>query len=177
MKKILCVLQAIVCVLSLFGCSIGANQSEYQVSFYYPRVKLNYGQEDGVISSEMRDVQDRSEDLSYIIRLYLSGPAGSEFYSPFSEDVRLVSLESVDSQLHIVLDAKSMSQNTQLQNTLAYASLAKTCLNLTDYNSIHINTQQRIAEDLPDIIFTRESLIFWDDAYAVADETTAPQSE
>lgn len=171
MKRIVSIVLVIFCLIGLCGCGKNTPPSENQIVFYYPRVKFIYGQEDGVISSELRDIQNRANDTSYVIRLYLNGPVSDELYSPFYSDTTLFSAERVDDTLYLTLSGKEISQKSQLQNTIAFACLAKTCFSLTDVSEIHINTLIRENSGLPAMVFDKDNLILWDDAYLAVDPT------
>ena len=171
MKRILSVLLVILCLAGLYGCGKSTPVAEDQIVFYYPRVRFIYGQEDGVISSELREIPNRADDTSYVIRLYLNGPVSDELYSPFYSDTTLFSAERVDNTLYLTLSGKEINQKSQLQNTIAFACLAKTCFSLTDVSEIHINTLIRENSGLPAMVFNKENLILWDDAFLTAEET------
>jgi hypothetical protein len=174
MKKILRIALVILCLISLCGCQRSKQPVDDQIVFYYPRLNLNYGQEDAVISSELRDIENRANDISYVIRLYLNGPVSDELYSPFYSDTTLFGAERVDNTLYITLGGKEINQKSQLQFTIACACLAKTCFSLTDVSEIHINTLIRENSGLSAIVFDNENLILWDDAYLTADSTENP---
>ena len=171
MKRIINIALVILCLLSLTGCADASEPADSQIVFYYPRVKINYGQEDSVISSELRDVQNRANDVNYVIRLYLNGPVSDELYSPFYSDTTLFGAERVDDTLYITLGGKEINQKSQLQFTIACACLAKTCFSLTDVSEIHINTLIRDNSGMPDLVFNKNNIILWDDIYLTASST------
>lgn len=171
MKRVISITLVILCLFSLCGCKQSTAPADDQIIFYYPRLKLNYGYEDAVISSELRDVENRANDIGYVIRLYLNGPVSDELYSPFYSDTTLFGAERVDDTLYITLGGKEINQKSQLQFTIACACLAKTCFSLTDVSEIQINTLIRENSGLSAIVFNKDNLILWDDAYLTADST------
>ena len=171
MKRILSIALVVFCLASLTGCGRPPHPADDQIVFYYPRVNINYGREDSVISSELRDVQSRADDVSYVIRLYLNGPVSDELYSPFYSDTTLFGAERVEDTLYITLGGKQINQKSQLQFTVACACLAKTCFSLTDVSEIHINTLIRDNSGMEALVFTKDNLILWDDVYLTEDQT------
>ena len=86
MKRFFCLLLCL--CLFLPGCS--GELMKNPVTFYYPRQEYRYGAEDGVISSEQREASGHTNDLRYLLSLYLIGPSSDELVSPLPWGTRLL---------------------------------------------------------------------------------------
>lgn len=151
MKKTLsCIL--IACLLfSLYGCGFSGKT---QAEFYYCRTDYQYGTEPGVIQQELRDITGHTKDLSYLISLYLAGPARDELELPFPANTRMLSVEYVTDTVIITLS--DLSALSESRFSIGCACLAMTCLGLTNADYIHILSADR------SITLTHNSLTIYD---------------
>ena len=111
--------------------------TEDEVSFYYPRKEFLYGTADGVISSEVRDMIGHTDDLAYLIRMFLLTPTSDHLVSPFPQGTRLVSCEYTSNSIAITL-SENGGPMSDIRFTLACACLAQTCRSIqpTEYVTI-----------------------------------------
>ncbi|MEE0110748.1 MAG: hypothetical protein UEP57_07695 [Oscillospiraceae bacterium] len=161
MKRCFC-LFLILCLL-LSGCGILGERIKEPVTFYYLRSEYQYGTQDAVISSEEREASGHLEDLSYLLALYLMGPADEELKSPLPHGTNIFSAEQSASVITLRLSdtAKTM---TDTEFSLACACLSLTCLDLTDAKSVTIISGDRI------VTMSRDTLTLYDSSPA-AEET------
>ena len=138
--------------LSLWGCSRGIQDG---AAFHYCRKDYLYGQENGVIAPEQRDITGHVGDLSFLISLYLMGPLDEELKSPFPKNTRLELLEFTRHGLQIQLSPVPDSF-TDSEFTLACACLTLTCLEITDKQTFTITSGER------SVIMNRNNLILSD---------------
>ncbi len=143
MKRMLYLILTLTVILSLFGCHYREGGEILEpVEFFYPRKSTTfvYGSSDGVIAPEVREASGHRNDLPYLITMYLRGPQNDNLRSPFPAGCTLEEIRSDHDTLYIRFSSEfSTLENTEM--TLACASLAKTCLAITDYKYIHINSQ------------------------------------
>lgn len=143
MKRIFCLLLAVLLAGGLFGCHYSDSGDILEpVEFFYPRDSeyFVYGSADGVIAPEVREASGHTNDLPYLLSMYLRGPQDSALRSPFPVGCTLEEARMEDGTLFIRLSEEfSILENMEL--TLACAALAKTCLSMTDAMDIHINSQ------------------------------------
>lgn len=175
MKRICALALAVCLLLSLPGCLANEENLKAPVNFYYLRSDLTYWESDSVIAAEVREAYGHTEDLRYLILLYLRGPASSGLYSPFPAETTLAGLKQNGSTLTITLDGCSLTEQSKLQATLACVSLAKTCFELADITSVRVNTLSGIASGEADIIVDAETLLLWDECATVPPKTTEDQ--
>ena len=161
MKRFLCLLLCL--CLFLPGCS--GELMKNPVTFYYPRREYQYGAEDGVISSEQREASGHTNDLRYLLSLYLIGPSSDELVSPLPWGTRLlgVSRENATSTLELTDTAQSV---TDTEFTLACACLTMTTLSITGGDEVVITSGSR------SVTMRRDSLTLIDDSTASTTEET-----
>ena len=124
--------------LCLTGCS---DRLKEPVTFYYVRSGYDADMSD-VVGSERREASGHREDLSYLLALYLMGPADEELRSPLPRSVSILSAEHTDSQVTLHLSDTSDTM-TDAQYTLACSCLALTCQDLTEAAHITIISGDR----------------------------------
>lgn len=130
MKRFFCVLLFLIFLLS--GCG-----KEDDVIFYYRPTDYLAGTPESVLSGERRNVKGYTDDLNFLISLYLSGPLDPDLMSPFPNGTKLLSTELEPSQLTIQLH--DLPQNlSDSEFSLACACLSMTCMELTDVQSVTI---------------------------------------
>ena len=104
MKRFLCLLLCL--CLFLPGCS--GELMKNPVTFYYPRREYRYGAEDGVISSEQREASGHTNDLRYLLSLYLIGPSSDELVSPLPWGTRLLGVSRENGTVTLELTPKEV---------------------------------------------------------------------
>ena len=132
-KRILCLILSFSMLLS--GCSFFGERIKEPVTFYY---LCNRYQEDlcCVIVSEEREASGHLEDLSYLLALYLMGPANDEYVSPLPAGTRVTS-QIKDG--HILLELTNTSHVlSDVELSLAGACLTLTCLEITNAEDVTI---------------------------------------
>lgn len=124
--------------LLLTGCG---NRLKEPVTFYY--IRSGYAADmSSVLGSEQREASGHREDLSYLMALYLMGPADEELQSPIPSGVSIVSAEQKNNSIIVHLSESSDSM-TDAQYTLACSCLTLTCLEITDAEYVTINSGDR----------------------------------
>lgn len=157
MKKLLAALLLCAMLMTLTAC--GYDRMQQTVSFYYPRREIVYGDDSGVIGAETRDAADRTDDLRYLLAMYMQGPLDETFYSPFPSGCKLQSVSTAGDDLAITLSSR-FSSLEGLDLSIACASLARTALELSGAESVHIKAAaQDESGSAVNIILTRTSLL------------------
>lgn len=148
MKRTICLVLALLLFSSLWGCHYSESGDILEpVEFFYPRKTDHfiYGSEDGVLATEVREASGHTGDLNYLLSMYLRGPQSEALRSPFPAGCTLEEVRSGGNTLCIVLSEEFTAlEGTEL--TLACASLARTCMSLTDAQRIRIDAG---SEDQP----------------------------
>ncbi len=155
MRKKCLILGMILCLLpSLLGCRFHKSDT---MDFYYVRSRYQYGEPQGVICPESRDVTGHVQDLSYLMALYLSGPLDEGLSSPFPRSTRLLNLYIQNNTLFIELTPTGSSFSSS-DFTLASSCLALTFLYFSNVdqvtvtsgeNTITLNTENLLLYDQP----------------------------
>ena len=161
MKQMLCLGLALLFLLA--GCS--ASQLRDPVTFYYPRTQYRYGSADGVIAWEQRESAGHSADLSYLLNLYLMGPADEELSSPLPQETKLLSLRTSQEGIKLILSDTSQLM-TESEFSLACACLVLTIQEITGPGTITIESGSR------SVTMNAEDLTLYDGSATAATEET-----
>ena len=159
--RFLCLLLCL--CLFLPGCS--GELMKDPVTFYYPRREYQYGAEDGVISSEQREASGHTNDLRYLLSLYLIGPSSDELVSPLPWGTRLLGVSRENGTVTLELTDTAQSV-TDTEFTLACACLTMTTLSITGGDEVTITSGSR------SVTMSRDSLTLIDDSTASTTEET-----
>lgn len=148
MKRI----NVIILILALIlpGCAV-----QDTTSFYYCRKEYLYNAQDSVIVSEKRDVSGHTNNLEFLLSLYLMGPLDTEYQSPFPENVTLKGVYTSDDFLTIELTPADSLADADF--SLACACIALTCLELTPVKTVAIISGSRILNLDADILTLYDS--------------------
>ena len=143
MKKLTVFL--LILLLLLCGCSVSSHNIKEPVDFFYPKTcerPEDYKDyfSDGAIGCETREASGHRDDLYYLLSMYFQGPLDAQLLSPFTTDCTLVKVSQTGEELTVVLNANA-AKTSDLDLTLAIACLAKTCMTLTDVNTVHIESR------------------------------------
>ena len=158
MKKAIALLLILTFLFGLCACQFKKDDT---VEFYYQRLSVAYGAADGVIASETREAAGHTQDLRYLLSLYLRGPLDVELESPFPAGCGLVDIFIEDGVLSVMLDS-SFASLTGIDQTIASACLAKTCFGLANISSVCIETPDTAESDPVHIIIDADSLLLED---------------
>ena len=171
MKRIVIFILAVALLLS--GCSVASQNIKEPVEFYY--LQRCSGNEDyktyfseGAIVAEHREASGHKDDLFYLISMYLRGPLTPELISPFPSGSAVSRVIRDGDTLYVNLNAASANAE-DLELTLVWACLAKTCIALTDATTIRIESRNTDGKMLFQHTVTRDTLI-WDESLPTATE-------
>lgn len=155
MKRVFACCLAILIMIATAGCSSLNHDFENTVSFYYPRVEYDYQAEMPVIAPEYREVTGHRNDLDYLVSLYLMGPLNNELVVPFPAGTRLVKTAQENASLTVELTDTGRALS-DIRFSLACACLSKTCMELTEVQSVTVVSGSRR------LTTTEESLLLID---------------
>lgn len=152
----------LIVVFLLCGCSSLGEHIKEPVTFYY--LCSSY-QKDlcCVVLSEEREASGHSGDLSYLLALYLMGPANDELNSPLPSGTKILSVQQPDDNLLIELSDLDPILS-DIDFSLAGACLTMTCLDISNASSVTINSGSR------SITMNRESLSLFDSSTEAVQE-------
>lgn len=156
MKKLITFLLVGLLVLPMAGCIKGPKDSE--VPFYYRRAEFDYGTPDGIIAQELHDVSGRTDDLKYLLALYLQGPSDQELILPFPDGTILVDFSEESQSVSVTLSS-SATRLDDMDLTIACVCLAETCFAISDAQQVHIQSLVSVAGKSVDTTITRGSIL------------------
>ena len=165
MRRQLCLILAMLLLLSLCGCSYQSVDTSKPAAFYYTwadlEAKMEKEPDCGAIGSELRETSTRAGDINYLLALYMRGPLDPELKSPFPAGCRVVSASVKDDTLCVTMDA-SFARMENVQLTLACACLAKTCFSLADVTQVQITSETPDGNKAVNITIGTDSLLLTD---------------
>lgn len=151
MKKRFAVLLLTLFLTVSAGCSFASSHMIEPVNFYYRRTQFLYGSSDSVIGSESREASGHTEDLNYLLSLYLAGPVEEGLISPFSRGTLLLSVVQWNDSVTIeVSDTGRFLSDANF--SLACACISKTCMELTGAESVTVISGSRSLTTTPNNI-------------------------
>ncbi len=143
--------------LLLCACSDTIPVNGSPVTFYYPRINLVYGAEDGVIVPEVWVYATERPPLETVLSAYLAGPSNPELTSPFPAGTKLVKYAAENTDLILTMsDSFFTLEGTDF--SLACACLVMTCHELTGASEIILNSDDGAKK----VVFSPESFVFTD---------------
>ena len=156
MKRLICFLLAGLLALSLTGCFL--SPQDFEVPFYYRRAEFDYGTPDGIIAQELHEVSGHTNDLRYLLALYLQGPSDQDLVLPFPEGTILVDFLQEGQTVTVTLSS-SPTHLDPIDLNIACICLAETCFALCDAQQIHIQSLVSAAGRSVDSLITRDSIL------------------
>ena len=155
MRKFIALL-LILSTLFLWGCKSAEPNG---VTFYYSRQpdQFQYFKEDGVISSEIRDLAGHRNDLRYMVGLYLAGPLEEGLALPFPKAVHLITVDQMNDRITVQLSGHT-NILTDSEFALGCACLALTCMDFTTCNEVTVISDTRALTLSKDSILLYDSL-------------------
>lgn len=164
MKRTICFL-LILCLL-LSGCSVIGERLKEPVTFYY--LCSEYQEKlCCVITSEEREASGHSQDLSYLLQLYLMGPVSDECRLPLRAGTQIQNITMKEARIEIQL-SDTASTLSDIDFSLACACLTLTCLDVTDAESVTLKCGSRAST------MSRDTLTLYD-TIAATDPTEVSQ--
>lgn len=146
----------------LCGCESGQHKYEEPVTFYYPRSELSFGKPDGVIGSETREAAGKTTDPAALLAEYLRGPDSDGLRSPFPSGTAIEEMAQEGNVLKLRMN-DPFSRLSGMKLTVACACLARTCLSLTDCQSVQIIINGTTPETQRIITMDEQALLLMDD--------------
>ena len=164
MKRFLYFLLA--CLLLLSACSFDTPAAN-STTFYYCRTDHGYGDPQGIITGEIRELSQNASDLTDTLALYLVGPLDEGLYSPLV-GMKLLSVKERDGQLQIRL-----SEPPEPLSDAAF-SLGAACLTLT---SLELADLSQVTVTCPEhsVTMDRDNLLFLDNITSAETIMEEPQ--
>lgn len=154
MKRMLCLMLAVLLLVLICGCSLSQFGKKDNVSFYYPRKEYDFDASDGVISAESRDMAAHASDISYILNMYLLGPLDPNLKTGFPAGTHLKALEYLKSEIIVTLTGESVLSDIDF--TLSGICLARTCSEASGISRV------TVIRGSQSITFTPDQILFSD---------------
>ena len=150
MKQRILIFLSMLLLLSLTACGIHDN-----VDFYYCRTNFIYNSQNSAISKETRDVTGHTEDLPYLLALYLVGPLDENLQSPFPVNTRLINVTQEGSTLILQLSRQADMLNDS-DFSLACACLTMTCIEISEASDVTIICEDRTVTMNRDLLILHD---------------------
>ena len=161
MKKMIAAVAILLMVFGLWGCKSWPMFQDDTVSFYYQRIDYTYGEDDGVIAAEGRELVGYRDNLRYLLALYFHGPQDTNLCSPFPSGTAVVDIRTEDTTLIVTL-SPALAQLEDLDLTIACTCLARTCFEFVDAEEILIESQPGEDGSAVHVTITRDQYLLTD---------------
>lgn len=163
MKKILALLLCAALMLPLFGC--GGQELVSPGNFYYCRSDIAYGEENGLIAAEQRELAGISDDLDLLLEAYFSGPESGDLESPFPRDARVLSWQIEDETLVMTMN-DSFGAMSGVELSVACACITRTFLELAPVTAVRFQVSDGLLNGEKSITMSKENVKLYDDGLA-----------
>ena len=157
MTRVVALLLCVCLVLS--GCGFFSDRLTEPVTFYYLEKEFQFGNHPSLIVSEEREASGHRNDLSYLLALYLMGPAEEEHQSPLLPGTRILKAEQNSGIITLELFNPAYTYSDS-ELSLVCACLTLTCLDITDASQVNITYQEHT------ITMTKDSITLFDGSSA-----------
>ena len=170
LKRVFSILLVLCFLFSLCACEKRAH-IEKPANFYYLSPEISFHREDGMITAEKREIAGIENNIHTILAMYLQGPEGEGFVSPFPNNVYVVNVTQNTNILSITLSDQFASL-TGYDLSLACACITLTVQELMDTQLVQISAQNKLLDGAERITMNKDSLVVFDDPLA-----TVPKEE
>ena len=161
MKRLICILLALLAVLSLAGCQ-NEKVPQSTVTVYYRAASVSYGSSDGVLSPYQLDATGHEDDPIHLLNAYLSMTPPSEYSRTFPSNTHLVSL-NLDGLTAKVVLSNNFASLKGLNLSIACASLTRTVISLTGCHEVIISAEDAQLDGKNFITLSHDSYLLLDD--------------
>jgi hypothetical protein len=163
MKRLLCLICALIFLLTVTACSDNENEIRMPANFYYCTAEIEYDSELGVIASEVRETDLYYDNFMLLFNHYMRGPSSSALVSPFPVGSEVVQINQNDSEIVLIMNLQ-FAQLTGLKLSLACACLSKTVFSLTTVETVTIRCRDGSLDGKVSININRDSFLLQDKA-------------
>ena len=161
MKKVFLTILILFLVTGLVGCASEQYVDTIEVTFYYTQTELDHGSDTPLLMKVIRSVSAEDNDYEAILKIYLNGPTTYDCVSPFPGGTELVEMYVDGHKANIVL-SPHIGTLAPARQTVAFACLSKTVIELTKVSSVQIRLQDSLINGKEFITFDSNSFVFFD---------------
>ena len=163
MKRIAYVLAVCLLLFSFAGCKQNNSDIQKPAEFYYCRIEAEFHHENGVISSEIRDISGLSDDLTELMNYYLKGPQSDSLASPFLNGSSIENATVANGKATINL-GRQFSLLKDYDLSLACICIAKTIFSVTDAETVILKANSAFHDGSLYKAFSKTSFMDSDNA-------------
>ena len=161
MNKILSLLLIFSCICCLFGCQEAPEVPDNAVTVYYKRAAFTYGTEDSVIAPSYIVPANPENDLTNLLKEYLTAVPADGFVSPFPLGLSIVSFE-VDALTAKIVLTDRIALLSGIDLILACSCLTQTIMGLTDCHEVIISAESKLLDGEKFITLNQNSYLLLD---------------
>ena len=169
MRKFLCILLALSCVLGICGCQKEEKIPDNAVAVYYKIANYDYDAEDGMIGQSYLDTAGHEEDYSYLLNAYLQAAPGEGFAPTFPDGVSIVRFRLETMTANVILSSH-IKACKGMDLTIALSCLTKTIISMTGCTEVIFS-----AEDT--LLYGEKFITLNADSFLLADDSVPAQNE
>ena len=163
MKRFFSLFLCIIMIATCVGCTPPAEEIHSPVRFYYPKSKIDYGKENSVLDSEIREGYGKTESPIALLNLYLDGPVNADLTNPFPTGSTILSLTTTGEFVSVVI-SDAYASLSGLDLTIACASLAKTVIEITGVPNVMLRVDTLPLGSSRAILLNQEMILLLDNS-------------
>lgn len=163
MKRLICLLLAVIILTSFFGCTKKNDEMINPVKTFYCKNDVEYNTDDGVLDSEVRELADYKNNLLKFMNQYLKGPESEDLYAPFPAGSRILELTRSGKSAYVILSTH-FSLLSGFELIVSCACISRTIMDITGCQEVrlHIDGTQEIES--AEIVMSWDKLLLVDSA-------------
>ncbi len=163
MRRILCFILILCCLMSIVGCNKKGTAPDGSVTVYYRREKPVYNTSDGVLAPTYLDATGHEQDHAYLLNKYLQTTPGDGFARTFPSGTVLISFKLEGLTAKVVLSDR-IAEFTGLDLTIALTCLTQTIMTLTDCEEVIISARSKQLDGQNYVTLSKDSYLLVDDS-------------
>jgi len=167
MKKLLLILLSFILVANLCGCTSDDNHDAGAISFYYLQDNIDFSATSPLLTNSVFKTKGTNQDLRSIFQHYLTSPAPDNCVSPFPPGTELIFLDVESNQASVTL-TEHIKSLPAVRQTIAYACITKTLIELAGVNSVQIIIVDSDTDSQEVYNFTNDSFSY-SDSFSISD--------
>lgn len=161
MKKTVCLILSLCLLLTISGC--GRDSIKVPGEFYYRRTQTLYGNPDGVIAPEQREIEGIAQDPGALLQVYFQGPDTIGLESPFPRGTRVEQWEISGDTLHLTM-SEAFAAISGVELTIACTCITRTVLGIFDVEQVQFQVADGLLGGQKELIMSADRISLSDDS-------------
>ena len=163
MRKFLCFVLILCCLLPMAACTEKNAVPENSVTVFYRREKPTYGTSDGIVAATYLEMDDQDNNPEAVLNKYLRTIPADGFLSPFPVGLAIISFKLEGLTAKVIL-TDCIADLTGMELTISLVCLTQTVMSLTGCQEVIISAYSRQLDGQSFITLNRDSYLLLDNS-------------